>query len=42
MIEIPDVEQWTYGKIIDLVNEGYDEVDILEESLTHLSNEEKT
>lgn len=31
MIEIPnDVEQWTYGKIIDLVNEGYDENDILE------------
>ncbi|BDQ30741.1 hypothetical protein NZNM25_14350 [Nitrosopumilus zosterae] len=31
MIEIPDdVEQWTYGKIVDLVNEGYDENDILE------------
>lgn len=31
MIEIPDdVEQWTYGKIVDLVDEGYDENDILE------------
>lgn len=31
MIEIPeDVEQWTYGKIVDLINEGYDENDILE------------
>jgi len=31
MIEIPeDIEQWTYGKIVDLINEGYDENDILE------------
>jgi len=31
MIEIlEDVEQWTYGKIVDLVTEGYDENDILE------------
>lgn len=31
MIEIPDdVEQWTYGKIVDLVHEGYDENDVLE------------
>ena len=31
MIEIPEnVEDWTYGKIVDLVNEGYDENNILE------------
>lgn len=31
MIEIPEnIEQWTYGKILDLINEGYDENDILE------------
>ncbi|AFS80674.1 hypothetical protein NKOR_03920 [Candidatus Nitrosopumilus koreensis AR1] len=31
MIEIPDdVEKWTRGKVIDLVDEGYDENDILE------------
>ena len=30
MIEIPEnVEDWTYGKIVDLVNEGYDENNIL-------------
>ena len=27
MIEIPEnVEDWTYGKIVDLVNEGYDKI----------------
>jgi len=31
MIELPqDVEQWTHGKIVDLISEGYDENEILE------------
>lgn len=31
MIEIPEnVEDWTYGRIVDLIHEGYDENDILE------------